>query len=205
MRRELKSVLAALIVVASFASLQAADEVSLRWALAARPDAEGELVPVREDTQLGAGTQMKFLVEPIAAGAVYLVFLDSSDQAHVLYRGAADGDAAEPTYIPAGRGWFELDASAGLETFFLIAAEAPLADLDQLLDALEGGADNSGEIVAEIRKLHRAHRDFAKAVEKPMMIGGRRRGGPDEDEAIDRLALEVAADGFYAKTITIEH
>ena len=27
----------------------------------------------------------------------------------------------------------------------------------------------------------------------------------DEDEAIDRLALEVAADGFYAKTITIEH
>ena len=185
------------------------ETVSLRWALAARESDADTPSAIQRDTQLQGGDRLKFLVEPLSTGSVYLILLDAAEQIHVLYRSpAAEGDAG-PSYIPPGRQWFEVDEAEGLETFFLLASIEPLAALEGLLDrytAADDGSrgDVSREIVSEIRRLHKQHRNFARPIEKPMMIGGQTRGTED-GAAIDRLALEVSAERFYAKTITIEH
>lgn len=208
----------AVICVASIAAcvgLAAAAEttssrVELRWALGALDADAGELHAVHKDSELEAGTKLKFLVEPLSAGSVYLVLLDSEDDLHLLYSGSAT-DAAERRYIPAGRQWLELDDRSGRETFFLLASAEPLEQLDRLLADHAATSEpmarkeTSGAVVAEIRRLHSAHRKFAAAVEKPVSIGGRTRGEPTSEAEIDRIAVEVSADGFFGKTITIDH
>jgi len=189
-----------------------APNVQLRWALGAR-DAEGaDVRAITEDTELPTGTQLKFFVEPLAPGAMYLILLDSSDDLHVLYRvWTPSGEDGGRSYIPPGPQWFAVDEHSGMETFFLIASSERLTDLDRLLDEYEAAdaarRETLGpEVVAEIRKQHKAHRDFSRPVSKPVMIGGRTRGTTVVDEtAIDYLATEVTAEQFYAKTISIGH
>ena len=75
--------------------------VFLRWALGARDAGSDELRAITEDTKLEAGTQLKFLVEPLSPGAMYLMLLDSSDDLQVLYRKwMPPGGDTGPNYIP---------------------------------------------------------------------------------------------------------
>lgn len=192
------------------AAVAAEPTVGLRWALGAiEPEAQ-EPSAIKRDTALDSGSKLKFLVEPTSAGSVYLLLLDSSDEMHVLYRQTVT-DVSDPAYIPPGGQWFQVDDSPGMETFFLLASAEPLAELESLLDrhdAADAGARAAivPEIVGEIRRVTKAHRDFARPVEKPVMIGGQTRGGPaDATTAIDRLAVEIEAERFYGKTITIDH
>jgi hypothetical protein len=207
--------LAALLVF-SFAGVApatvAGDEptVELRWALGAAEAAGETPSAVTRDTQLKTGARLKFLVEPLSPVAVYLILEDSGAELHVLYRHDPSSQAGEPAYVPPGPHWFELDDEAGTETFFLLASVEPLAELETLLARYESAeaASKKGlrdEIVAEIRRLHRTHRDFARPAERPVMIGGRTRGDTSGASAIDRLAVEISAERFYGKTITIEH
>ncbi len=182
-----------------------APEVSLRWALGARDGEDAAPSAINKDTQLDAGSRLKFLVEPLSACSVYLILLDSQENVHVLFRESAR--LADPTYIPPGEQWFELDNEEGMETFFLLASAEPLAELEALLDRqdAEETAGLQSQIVSEIRRLYKAHREFSRPVEKPVMIGGQTRGDGDTFSSIDRLAVEITAEQFYGKTITIDH
>jgi len=178
--------------------------VSMQWALAARDAVEERPVAVTSDTTLATGARLKLFIEPLSAGYYYVILLDSSDELNVLYRESSEGQTGR-TYIPAGKQWFELGESPGRETFFLLASTDPLAELDGLLDAFAAAESASREelqskIIAEIRNQHRQHRRFSRPVEKPVLIGGRTRGGA----GIDHLAAEVNAERFFGKTITID-
>jgi hypothetical protein len=184
--------------------------IALRWALGARGAESDELRAIAEDTRLERGTRLKFLVEPLSPAALYLILLDSSGDLHVLHRAwtPAKGGGGR-AHVPAGAQWFEVDDTSGLETFFLLAASEPLADLERLLDDLAAGDAAARQalgprIVAEIRRQQQAHREFSRPVEKPVMIGGKVRGAP-EVEQLGQLAVEVTAERFFSKTITIEH
>jgi hypothetical protein len=186
--------------------------VTLRWALGAiEADADAP-DPIHRDTQLSSGTRLKFLVEPLSKGSVFLILLDSSDDIATLYHqpNSQHDSGAEPAYIPPGSQWFELDDQAGMETFFLLASVDPLHELESLIAKHEAADGKSRKelgtrIVTEIRRLHKQHRNFSRPVEKPVIIGGQTRSGGDENSAIDRLAVEVEAETFYGKTITINH
>lgn len=196
-------------------ALASEEAPSLRWALGAW-GGDGETPEaVMKDTALEAGTRLKFLVEPTAPSTVYLILQDTERAIHVLYHASpvfeknAEG---VPTYIPPGSQYFELDDAAGVDTFFLLASAKPLTDLEDLLDRYEsaGGdgpkAELGKQIIDEIRRQHKAHRNFSKPVEKPILIGGQTRGEADSlTDAIDRLATEVSFESFYSKTITIDH
>jgi hypothetical protein len=204
-------VLGALAIVAAsaLAPARAAEpEIGLRWALSAIEKGAESPSAIHADTQLAAGDRLKFLVEPLTPCSVYLVLQDASEDVHVLYKKSAQASetGGKRTYIPPDKQWFEVDEKSGMETFFLIASAEPLGDLEKLLDAHDKASDrkaSADKIVAEIRRLHKAHRDFARPIEKPMMIGGQTRSA--SPSSIDRLAMEVSAERFYAKTITIEH
>jgi hypothetical protein len=193
---------------------QAESTISLRWALGARDAEDSQTWAVTKDTRLEKGTQLKFLVEPRTPGAVYLIFLGSSGELHVLHRDwiSASGEGGSgKTYIPPGDQWFELEDPAGYETFFLIASRERLVDLDRLLDDLEAAdvtkrESVSEQVVQEIRRQHKAHREFSRPIAKPVMIGGQTRGEPTSDgTSIDQFAIDVTATQFYGKTITIDH
>ena len=187
--------------------------VSLRWAVGALDAAGGKPAAIQHDTRLSTGTKLKLLVEPTSPGSVYLLLLDSSQDLHVLYRKSsivAQAGDGKPTYIPPGSQWFELETGAGMETFFLLASVTPLKELDQLIDRYEAAdaaakKSVSASIQDEIRRLNKANRNFARPVERPVMIGGQTRGNTDAASAIDQLAVEVEAERFYGKTITIDH
>jgi hypothetical protein len=185
-----------------------AGTVELRWALGAWETNGEKPTAVTADRQLDTGTKLKFLVEPLSPGSVYLILLDSADEIHVLYRESTT-EVPGRAYVPPGQHRFELNDHAGRETFFLVASVEPLEELDQLLAryAEAEGADK-GElgdaVVTEIRRLHTVHRKFSRPVEKPVMIGGQMRSG-STGSAIDELAVEISAEQFYGKTITIDH
>jgi hypothetical protein len=187
--------------------------VSLRWAVGALEASGGKPSGIQRDTRLGTGSKLKLLVEPMSPGWVYLVLLDSSQELHVLYRkssAVSRAHGAKPTYIPPGSQWFELEKGAGMETFFLLASIEPLEELERLLDRHEAapGADRkdaAAAVVEEVRRLNRAYRNLTRPVERPVMIGGQTRGTKSAADAIDQLAVEVEAERFYAKTITIDH
>lgn len=187
------------------------DDVNLRWALGAIRTESSEPAAIKKDAQLETGAKLKFLVEPLSQGAVYLLLLDSDESIHVLYReSSSKKEGSNPAYVPPGSQWFELDDEAGRETFFLLASVEPLAELESLLTRLESaeaadGKSLSEAIVAEVRRLHKQHRNFSRPVERPVMIGGQTRGGGPAGSAIDQLAVEISAERFYGKTITIDH
>ena len=185
-------------------------EIALRWAFGALESDTDEPSAIKRDTQLESGDRLKFLVEPLSEGSIYLILLDAAKDIHVLYRESIEAARGPgPSYIPPGQQWFELDDNRGLETFFLLASVEPLTGLETLLDKYAAADVQSKkgvgvEVVAEIRSQHRAHRQFARPIEKPMMIGGQTRSA-SAGASIDKLAVEVKAERFYAKTITIEH
>jgi len=190
-------------------------DISLRWALGAWTDDHDAPDAIQRDTNLEAGTRLKFLVEPTSPSTVYLLLQDSDKVIQVLYRDSSamknDGRDAQ-TYIPPGTQYFELEDAAGVDTFFLLASKEPLTELETLLDRYELAEQQAEktalgtEIVGEIRRQQKAHRDFSRPVEKPVVIGGQTRGDAGSiTDAIDRLATEVTSNSFYSKTITIGH
>lgn len=212
-RRGVLGLTAAALVLAATAKARAGDTVSLRWAVGALDSAGGKPAAIQHDTKLSSGTKLKLLIEPTSPGSVYLLLLDSSDELQVLYRKSSmvgkAGDG-KPTYIPPGSQWFELETGAGMETFFLLASVTPLTELEQRIDRYEstdaaGKKAASAAIQEEVRRLNKANRNFARPVERPVVIGGQTRGAADPATAIDQLAVEVEAERFYGKTITIDH
>ena len=204
----------AILLAAPLASLAEEDEadVRLRWAFGVKDPGASKPTAIERDTAKPSGSRLKFLIEPLCDCSVYLVYQDSGEEIHLLYPEslgrAADGG---PTYVPPGEQWFELDQQTGFETFFLLASVEPLADLEKLLGRYAsapaaGKAEVGDAVIREIRRLNKAHRNFSRPVEKPVIIGGQTRGGPSEAaEGIDRIAVEISAERFYSKTITIDH
>ena len=186
--------------------------VSLRWAVGALDAGGGKPASIQKDTKLEAGSKLKLLIEPKSPSSVYLLLYDSSQEISVLYRKSSVVDQTKggaPTYIPPGSQWFELETGAGMETFFILASIEPLKELEQKLDRYEAasGTDKkaaAAAVVEEVRRLNKAYRNLARPVERPVMIGGQTRGTAAAD-AIDQLAVEVEAEKFYGKTITIDH
>ena len=199
--------LAGLALVVAPGMLSAGEgEISLRWALGSLGTAE------RSEPAIEGVEPLRFLIEPGSPSSVYLILLDADDAVHLVYREAWVNDAGQgQAHTPLGSGWIEVGGRTGLETLFLLAATEPLTDLEALLDRHDAAGDQEkdtlgAQIIEEIRRQNEAHREIPRPVEKPVMIAGPSVAGTDPDApAVERLATEVNAVGFYSRTITIDH
>ena len=114
--RVLLTIVVLLIVATGHAAAADGASVTLRWALGAIQTESTEPAAIKKDAQLETGAKLKFLVEPLSPGSVYLLLLDSDDNLHVLYSGSSDrAEGSDPAYVPPGSQWFELDDAAGRE------------------------------------------------------------------------------------------
>ena len=193
---------------------KASDDVVFRWAFGALVGSEAErhLVTITRDTTLQTGDELKMSVDLRTSCFVYLIYRGSQGDVSLLFPGQAQRTAPEDQrpiayYIPEGEAWFRLDQHTGLERFYLLASARPLTDLEALLNAY-GSADPPDRaglvdpILAHIKGLRRQHGGLKTRAERPVSIAGNVRG---ITSALDQIAVEISASGFFSKTYTIDH
>ena len=197
------------------------ENISFRWAFGAviKAGDEHRLVAITRDTELRTGDRIKMLVELKKKCFVYLFYCDERDNLHMLFpysleQFSENYEISRKYYIPQGTGWFQLDRDVGLETFYLLASSNRLMDLEKLY-ANYLSADSSGrkalagEIVAKIHEIRKQRKKLTTEAERPVIIGGGRRGVLKGNRAefpdIDPFAGEVRAGDFYSRAFTIKH
>lgn len=206
----------------SGAAAQDADQsVAFRWAFGVitGEGSERRLESVTQDRVLKTGDKIKMLVEPKGRCFVYVIHHDSDGGVSLLFPynlEQFDRDYAVSTkyYIPRGQTWYELDNRTGTEAFHVLGSVERLTELERLIGELqkvEGSAkaEMSKLVLAEIRNLRRQHRELSAPAERPVNIGGAVRGlersaaGGFPD--VSALAQDIAANGFHARTFSIDH
>jgi len=204
------------------AIMNSPSDVSFKWAfavLSSSPDGNMTVQPITRDVALKSGDQLKMMVELQRKCFVYVFHYNPRDGLKMLFPYSLqqlDGDyqAGRKYFIPKSDAWFKLDANPGQESFYLVAAAQRLDDLERDYRAFEnsGPGDKSRTalaVVEKIKTLRREHKELALPAEKPVSIGGALRGvlpgQPPSQVDISALAGEMTANGFMARTYTIDH
>jgi uncharacterized protein DUF4384 len=192
------------------ASAQASDEdkVSFVWAFEALV-AEGKItkqVSVKEDITLKTGDQLKMFVELRKPCFVYVIHHGARGEIQRLFpydiqQFTADYRTSKIYEIPPDDAWFRINEQAGRETFYLLASEQRLTDLEQLLTTYAAAQPPeqplaATNILVELRNLLKQHRSSVKPG-RPVPIAGNMRKGIE--------GIEITAPQFYIETFTIEH
>ncbi|MBN2440590.1 MAG: DUF4384 domain-containing protein [Spirochaetales bacterium] len=168
-------------------------------------------------TPLSSGDQLKIYIKPIRNAYIYLFFQDTSDGLYLLFPTMiSDFDGFykfnKNYLIPKGDEWFFLDDESGTEKFYLIASNKRLEKLEELTTTyLEYFYSNTTpdtklkearqKVIEEIKTV-RLVEGQEKVKEDIVLVACDFRGMGDQYEF---NAVEVEVDGFYAKTIRIEH
>jgi hypothetical protein len=175
-------------------------------------------VPVETQTVLNSGDRIKFFLEPKVDAYFYLFHLGPQGHLSLLFppdlkkTQAASG---QPFYVPEGPLWYELDATSGMEKFFLLASKSRLSQIESLyarhvtLTDREDIQSSTQAILDEVGRLTQQRKSLAAPAEKPIRIAGKQRGPQAPDSValpdITPFAKEILAQGFYSKTFTIDH
>lgn len=198
--------------LAGTARAQSADDnIHFLWAFEARV-AEGNVtkqVPVKEDTTLKTGDQLKMFVELRQPCFVYVIHHGSQGEIQRLFpydiqQFTTDYQPSKVYEIPPDNGWFRINEQAGRETFYLLASAQRLTDLEKLLDTYAAvkpaeRTQAATNVLTEIRNMIKQQRATVPPG-RPVPIAGNMRGMRGGIEGI-----EVSARNFYSKTFTIEH
>jgi len=194
-------------------------DVRFLWAFGAMvgPEDKRELKPIKQDTELKSGDQMKFLVGIEKKCFVYLFFTDEKEKISLLFPNTfSQFDCPffpKIYYIPAGEMWFELDQNTGQETFYLLASSKRLSSIENLYDDYSTASSKQKKEIAplffkKIREKRKEHMIFEMSAERAPNIGGRVRGlteSPQSGPSIESIATEICTTDFYCKTYTIDH
>jgi hypothetical protein len=195
----------------------------IRFELAiAHKNKSGEIKPIDPSAAvnaLGQDEQIQIYIRPVCKVFIYLFDLDSDGDLELLFPQSFDmfaktaksgiyGDG-KGFYIPEKQSWLEFDRS-GTDGLILLASSKRLTRLESLIDdyisSQKKSADEASEakqdLLDEIRRLRKENSIFAGAVEKPVVIAGDYRGN---EQTIESFIVDIEAEGFYAKTIRIEH
>jgi hypothetical protein len=189
---------------------QTADTIHFRWAFVSRAGATTAPRPLTQDTVLHTGEQFKILVELQHPCFVYVLYHSAGQSVDLLFPATlqqfdTDYVPGKPYAMPPKGGWYTLTPPAGRETIYVLASATRLTALEALLGT--AAAAPSAErpaltprILAAIRAL-RPGGPVATAGERPARIGGTVRGTTD----LGNFAVEVQAQTFYSKSLSIEH
>ncbi|MCD6296298.1 MAG: DUF4384 domain-containing protein [Deltaproteobacteria bacterium] len=204
----------------AIAEQEEGEGVCFHWAFGAKvgPMNNRSLIAVKRDMALKTGDELKMFVEIQTKCFVYLLYRESQGQLHMLFpydlrQHTTDSKMLKHYYIPEVA-WFELDENIGSETFYLLASDRRLNQLERLTKNY-GSTEPAkkkeleGQIISEIRRLRRQNRELKAFPERPVQIVGGFRGKDDAGKAVGRdvrsLAVEISAKKFYSRTFTIDH
>jgi len=194
-------------------------EVVFNWAFVKQtPSGDLQALGSSGVSQIGPGDQVKIFLEPVQNAFIYVFLHDAQNELHLLFpRRFEDLGNRDYTgqkyYLPEGEDWFVLDETQGVEKFQLLASAERFPKLEALsktyLDLKEkpkspqdGIRIAMQKVLEEITRIRQQHSKLVVLAEKPVSIAGGVRG---QNAVVEELAIEIRAQGFYSKTIRLEH
>ena len=198
-------------------------DIKFRWAFGVIRTSgnTSKVEPVTADTVLASGDKLQMMVELNKKCFVYVIYHSSQGEVTMLFpyninQFEADYHVSKKYYVPKEGSWFQLDSQPGRETFYLIASDQRLIDVEYLYSRYMSAEpakrpDLAGQVIAELRTIRDQYRATA-AEESPEMLakndeqarGFERATGADPTD-VATLAREVNFNSLYSDTFLIEH
>lgn len=177
-------------------------------------------VPVTSGMVLRSGDKLKMMIRIRDKCFVYLIHKDSQGNFSMLFPYSPRlFDVAcrvdRNYYVPEGDAWFQLDTKTGKETFYLIASDQRLLDIEytyQQYVSSKGAKDKqnlAGEMLSELDGLSLHHfasssRAGESSGQGNLVRGFERAEGADPTD-ITGLAREISFNNIYSQTFIIDH
>ena len=175
--------------------------------------------PVRTRMALSSGDKLKMMVQISEKCFVYVIHKDTQGNLTMLFPYSikqfdTDYQTARKYYVPKDDGWFQLDNRTGMETFYLIASDQRLLDIEYTYQQYDSSGaskkqDLAGQMLSELDQVKEKQPASPAQVEilaenEPLLRGFERATGEDPTD-ISRLAREISFETAYCETIEINH
>lgn len=175
--------------------------------------------PVRTQMVLSSGDKLKMMILLRKRCFVYVIHKDTQGNLALLFPYSikqfdTDYQTARKYYVPKGDGWYQLDDRTGKETFYLIASDQRLLDIEftyqQYASCVPSKKQELAEqMISELHGITETHLASSAggdihADNQPTMRGFERATGADPTD-ITQLAREISFDTTYSETFVIDH
>jgi hypothetical protein len=196
-------------------------DLKFRWAFGAMrgPTSAPKVEPVTAKSVLRSGDKLKVMIELQRKCFVYLIHHNAQGDVSMIFpydlkQFDTDYQPARKYFVPKGEAWFQLDDKTGSETFYLIASDQRLLDVEFLYNRYVAAdpsrrGDIAGQMIAEIKGIREQHLASSGQAEvlarnDDLQRGFERATGADPTD-IAGLAKEIAFTNIYTETFVIEH
>jgi Domain of unknown function (DUF4384) len=164
---------------------------------------------------LNSGDKLKMMIQIRKKCFVYLIHRDSQGSFAMLFpyslkQFETDYQTARSYYSPKGEAWFQLDNRTGNETFYLIASDQRLLDIEYTYQKYAASEESkkqdlAGQILSQLEShLASSGGEEILASNQPTPRGFERATGADPTD-VAQLATEISFDNIYSKTFVIDH
>ena len=175
--------------------------------------------PVGTQTVLSSGDKLKMMIQIRKKCFVYVIHKDTQGNLTLLFPYSikqfdTDYQTARRYYAPKGDGWFQLDNRTGRETFYLIASDQRLLDIEYTYQQYTSSMsskkqDLAEQMISELDGIAETHMASSAQSDMPAddhyaLRGFERATGADPTD-ITQLAREISFDTTYSETFVIDH
>ncbi|MGC8493966.1 MAG: DUF4384 domain-containing protein [Syntrophobacteraceae bacterium] len=177
-------------------------------------------LPVTSGMVLHSGDKLKMMLRIRKKCFVYVLYKDSQGNLSMLFPYSpkffeSDYRIDHNYYVPESDAWFQLDTKTGKETFYLIASEQRLRDIEYTYKKYvsckgeKNKRDLAGQMLSELDSISRqnlalANRAGEPGGEKTLVRGFERAAGEDPTD-ITGLAKAISFNNIYSQTFVIVH
>jgi len=177
--------------------------------------------PVRTKMVLSSGDKLKILTQLRRKCFVYVIHRDSRGDFAMLFPYSVkqfdtDYQTARNYYAPKGEAWFQLDSWTGNETFYLIASDQRLLDIEYTYENYASSEESkkqdlAAQMLSELNKITETYLASSVGVETPannesaLRVRGFERATGADPTAIAGLAREISFDNIYSETFVVDH
>jgi hypothetical protein len=175
--------------------------------------------PVMAKMVLSSGDKLKMMIQLRQKCFVYLIHWDSRGNFAMLFPYSlkqfdTDYQTARNYYAPKGEAWFQLDSRTGNETFYLIASDQRLLDIEYTYEKYASSEESrkqdlAAQMLSELNRITERYLASSEGAERladnePALRGFERATGADPTD-IAALAREISFDNIYTETFVVDH
>ncbi len=168
---------------------------------------------------LSSGDKLKMMIRLRQKCFVYLIHRDSRGDFAMLFPYSlkqfdTDYQTARNYYAPKGEAWFQLDSRTGNETFYLLASDQRLLDIEYTYEKYVSSEESkkqnlAGQILSELNSITATHLASSEEAENladqgSVVRGFERATGADPTD-VAALAREISFDNIYSETFVVDH
>ena len=171
---------------------------------------------VRAHMELSSGDKLRMMIQLNKRCFVYVIHRDTQDNLVLLFPySIKQFDTDYQTfhkYFSPKDGWFQLDNRTGRETFYLVASDQRLLDIEYAYQQYASSIsskkqDLAKQVISELEGMAGKHLASSVAADMPadaVARGFERAMGADPMD-ISQVATEISFETSYSETFVIDH